>query len=138
MEAGDPASIDEAMEWLRKRFAADSARGLRVTFQFVLTRMAGTDGVDSAPLGGHFFARVEGGRLDVGIGEVPSPEVCFRLRASDFFAILAGRENADLLFTAGRIEIEGDLSLALKMRTLFRPQLVKPVRTEESIAKTGS
>ncbi len=131
MEAGDPASIDEAMEWLRKRFAADATRDVRVVFQFVLTGASalngtgawmGTDGVDSAPLGGRFFARVEGGRLDVGIGEVPSPDVCFRLRASDFFAILAGRENADLLFTAGRIEIEGDLSLALKMRKLFRPQ----------------
>jgi predicted lipid carrier protein YhbT len=44
------------------------------------------------------------------------------LAASDFFGILAGRENADLLFTAGRIEVEGDLSLALKMRKLFRPQ----------------
>jgi len=46
----------------------------------------------------------------------------FRLRASDFFAVLAGRENADLLSTAGRIEVEGDLSIALKMRKLFRAQ----------------
>ena len=67
MEAGDPASIDEAMEWLRKRFAADATSDLRVVFQFVLTgasalnetgALMGTDGVHSAPRGGRFFARV--------------------------------------------------------------------------------
>jgi predicted lipid carrier protein YhbT len=45
--------------------------------------------------------------------------VIFRLSASDFFAILAGTQNPDLLFMADRLQAEGDLSLALKVRSLF-------------------
>ena len=44
----------------------------------------------------------------------------FRLPAEDYFALLVGRENADLLYMAGRLEIDGDLALALKIRPLFR------------------
>ncbi len=40
--------------------------------------------------------------------------------AQDFLAIPAGRANADWLFLEDRIEVEGDLSLALRMRKLFR------------------
>jgi putative sterol carrier protein len=113
MAAGGSASIDEAVEWLRKHFDSEAARGLAVSFQYVLT----------GPGGGSFHARVDDGRLEAAVGEIASPDACFRLRVSDFFAILAGRENADLLFTAGRIDVEGDLSIALKMRSLFRPKL---------------
>jgi predicted lipid carrier protein YhbT len=112
MTAGEPASLDGAVEWLRKHFDPEAARGLNVAFQYALT----------GPGGGRLYARVDDGRLEVALGDVESPDARFHLRASDFFAILAGRENADLLFTAGRIEVEGDLSIALKMRKLFRPQ----------------
>jgi predicted lipid carrier protein YhbT len=112
MAAGGSASIDEAVEWLRKHFDSEAARGLTVSFQYVLT----------GPAGGSFHARVDDGRLEAEVGEIPSPDASFRLQGSDFFAILAGRENADLLFTAGRIDVEGDLSIALKMRSLFRPK----------------
>jgi predicted lipid carrier protein YhbT len=112
MAVGGSASLDEAVEWLRKHFDSEAARGLSVSFQYALT----------GPGGGRFHARVDDGRLEAAIGEIPSPDVRFRLRVSDFFAILAGRENADLLFTAGRIDVDGDLSIALKMRSLFRPK----------------
>ena len=44
----------------------------------------------------------------------------FHLSAEDYFSILAGGENADLLYMAGRIAIDGDMSRALKLRTYFR------------------
>ena len=37
----------------------------------------------------------------------------------DFFAVLGGSANPDLLYTADRLTVEGDLSLALKLRRLF-------------------
>ena len=43
----------------------------------------------------------------------------FHLVAREFFGILSGRENPDLLFMSERLRIDGDLSLALKLRTLF-------------------
>ena len=43
----------------------------------------------------------------------------FRLSAADWFGILAGRENAELLFMAGRIQVDGDRALAVKMGSYF-------------------
>ena len=63
--------------------------------------------------------RISDGRLQTGEGADPQPDVVLRLAALDFFGVLAGTANPDLLFMDDRIEIDGDLSLALKLRSLF-------------------
>lgn len=104
-----PRSVDDSIDWLRKHFDAEAARGASVSYQYEL----------AGPDGGAFHARVHEGRLEAAAGRVANPDVTLRLSAHDFFDVLAGRENADMLFMARRIEIDGDLSLALKMRKLF-------------------
>jgi predicted lipid carrier protein YhbT len=103
--------LDEALAWLRARFDGAAARGLAVRYQFEL----------SGPGGGSFVAHVADGRLDLVPGPAAAADVTFRLAASDFFDVLAGCANADMLFMEERIEIKGDLALALKLRRLFRP-----------------
>jgi predicted lipid carrier protein YhbT len=105
-----PACIDEALDWLRKQFDPEAAADLELVYGFDLT---GAEG-------GAFSVRVERGRLEILLGRALEDDVCFRLDARDFFAILAGRANADMLFMEERIEVRGDLSLALKMRRIFR------------------
>ena len=73
------------------------------------------------PGGGPLRVSVDGGRVEVAPEPDPAADVRLRLDARDYFAVLEGRENADLLYMAGSLEIEGDLSLAIKLRTLFRP-----------------
>ncbi len=63
--------------------------------------------------------RIGDGRVKNGEGVDPQPDVILRVTAQDFFDVLAGTANPDLLFMDDRIEIEGDLSLALKLRSLF-------------------
>ena len=105
-----PHSIDEAIDWLRKHFEPDPGRELNARFSFDLTGAGG----------GAIGMQVEAGRLTLSADPEPRPDVRLRLAAGDWFAILAGRENADLLYLAGRLEIDGDLSLAMKLRSLFR------------------
>jgi predicted lipid carrier protein YhbT len=107
--AEEPSSIREALEWLRKSFRQDAARDLRVTYQIAL------DG-DTA---GGLWLEVDSGRLHCREGVATSPDVVFHLAVRDFFGILSGRENPDLLFMAERLRVDGDLSLALKLRGLF-------------------
>jgi len=76
-----PRSLDDSLDWLRRHFDDDAARGADAVYQLEL----------SGPGGGSFFA------------------------------ILDGRANPDLLLMEDRIEVKGDLSLALKLRRLFRP-----------------
>jgi len=104
-----PGSIADVLEWLRKNFDAERSRRIRVAYQFELTGSGG----------GSVWARVADGDLDLGRGECADPDVVFRVEAALFFGVLGGRINPDLLFMERKLEVEGDLSLALKLRSLF-------------------
>ena len=108
--AAGPTNIAEALEWLRKRFRPDAAQDVSVTYQLELT----------GPEGGVLYARIDGGRLEAEEGPAASADVVFHLSADDYFGILAGRANPDILFMDEKIRVDGDLSLALKLRTFFR------------------
>lgn len=113
MAADAPTSVQEAAEWLRKRFEPDAARGVSLGVGLEL----------AGPGGGRIGLRIADGALDVrpeAPGAGAAPDVTLRLAAADFYGVLAGRENSELLFVAGRIAIEGDPALALRLRTFFR------------------
>lgn len=110
MTAQAPTSIEAAAEWLRKHFDPEAARGEQIAYQLEL----------SGPGGGSLSLRIDDGVLDVRRGDAEPTAVRIRLATADAFAIFAGRENAELLALAGRIRIDGDPALALRMRTFFR------------------
>ena len=109
MSAVPTASVDAAAEWLRKHFAPEATRGVRATYQLDLS---GTGG-------GPLRIEVDDGTLLIARGWAESPQVVLRAPTELWCAVLAGRENAELLYMAGRIEIEGDLGLAAKLRSFF-------------------
>ncbi len=111
-DPSERCAVDEACDRLRKLFDAEAARDVRAVYELELT----------GPQGGTLAARIDDGRLDVAPGPAASPDLRLRLAAEDFLAILAGRSNADMLFMEDRIGWSGELSLALKMRRLFRGQ----------------
>lgn len=104
-----PRSPAEAVEWLRKHFDAEAAAGFEASYVFDLTGAGG----------GAVHARVENGRLEVAEGAPQPADLRFRLSAEDFYDVLGGRANPDMLFMEERIQVEGELSLALKFRRLF-------------------
>lgn len=109
--ARPPDSPQAAADWLRKRFDAETAQGVVVVYALDLT----------GPGGGALSVRIDGGRVDLRAEPGPSyADARLRLAATDFYDILAGRENSELLFMADRIQIEGDLSAALRFRKFFR------------------
>lgn len=105
-------SLSEAQDWLRKNFAPEEGRSLRATFAFVL------DGASGGVIG----VQVDDGRLALTSTEPAAPALRLRLSADDFFGILDGRRNPDMLFMEERVGWEGDLALALRLRRLFRGQ----------------
>ena len=104
-----PRSPAEALEWLRKRFDAEAASDCEASFAFEL----------SGAGGGGLGVRVERGRLELSEGDLQPADVRFRLSAEDFYDVLAGRANPDMLFMEERLRIEGELGLALRFRRLF-------------------
>jgi|GEM_PF-1970853 len=110
----DPApqldAVATSIEWMRKHFDAEAAVGWEAVFEVAL---------QGEGAGCHLL-RVSGGMAQLERGSDTAADVRFLLSAADWLGVLAGRENADLLYMAGRLEVEGDLSLAMKLRTLFR------------------
>lgn len=95
---------------LQKAFDADSAAGEHVRYQLEL----------SGQVPGSVWLDVRDGRLESGTGRVVRPDVTFHLACEDLESVLSGNANPDLLFMEERIRVEGELSLALKLRKLFR------------------
>lgn len=106
-----PQPLEEAVGWLRKNFRSEAAEGLEARYQLELTGRGG----------GCVRVVVSGGGATIEPGEETGADVRMRVSIGDWLAMLDGRENVDLLYMAGRLEIDGDLSLAVRMRTLFRP-----------------
>jgi putative sterol carrier protein len=108
--ARTPPPIGLVLARLERAFRPESAEKIRVTYQLEL----------SGEGGGEIWLEVAGNKLTTGQGHVERSDVTFRLSASDFCGLLEGSENPDLLFMAERLRVEGELSLALQLRKLFR------------------
>ena len=110
MGAGASAAVEAAAEWLRKHFDAEAARGFSGVFVLDLT----------GPAGGILTLRIEDGVLAISSGTTPQRVAAIRLAASDFLDVLAGRANGELLHMAGRVRIDGEPALVMKLQTVFR------------------
>ncbi|HWP64559.1 MAG TPA: SCP2 sterol-binding domain-containing protein [Candidatus Limnocylindria bacterium] len=94
------AGIDEA-----------AAKGLTGTVQF---NLAGEGG-------GAWYVTVKDGTVTVSKGTVPSPNMTMAMDAQDFVDMNTGKLNPQVAFMTGKLKISGDMSLAMKMQTLFKP-----------------
>jgi hypothetical protein len=72
--------------------------------------------------GGHDVWQVtlRGGRATVERGSPAEPRIVFEIGAVDFVRLVGGAVEGPLLFMHGRLRVEGDLVLAVRMPLLFR------------------
>lgn len=106
-----PSTVDEVLAMMPETFVSEAARGLQAVYQFNLTGEGGKE----------FYAAINDGALDVGVGKHASPSVTITLAASDYLAMLSNPALGQQLFMSGKIRMEPlDLNLAMKMGQLFR------------------
>ena len=94
--ADDVKAIFSAMP---AQFNADAAKGMNSVIQFNLTG----DG------GGSYHVAIKDGACTVGEGAHASPNMTMTMAASDYVDMISGK-----------LKIAGDMSLAMKMQTLFK------------------
>jgi len=70
--------------------------------------------------GSIYTARIDGGRCRVRRGVVADPDLVISLDTADFLRLAAGVASAPVLFGEGRLRVQGDLGLALRLPQLFR------------------
>jgi putative sterol carrier protein len=100
------ASAREFFESLEERIDPERARGHTVSYRFDV------DGAGSWRVG------IDDGQ--VAVAETSDEADCvFRLSEETLLKLLRGEQKPTTAFMTGKIKVEGDLSLALKLQQLF-------------------
>ena len=94
------ASLDEITQRMRDAVGADSGLGKSVKFDF------GDEGV----------ARIDGGTVDN--QDLPA-DCTIQVAKSDFEAMGRGELDPTMAFMSGKLKVQGDLSVAMKLQPLL-------------------
>lgn len=87
----------------------DKLAGMEASFQFEATG----DG------GGDWCVNVGGGKAEVIEGKGESPTIVMTATAEDWLALVNGDLNGQTAFLTGKLKIQGDMTLAMKLESLF-------------------
>jgi putative sterol carrier protein len=99
----------EIFAQMPEAFLAEKAGDLRATFQFNL----------SGEGGGEWAVTVADGACDVVEGHAHKPDVSVNMAADDFVKMTEGELQPIVAFMQGKIRLQGDMNLALKVQELF-------------------
>jgi len=103
------ASPEELLGELTKRFRSDAAAGLDLVYQLDLTGEGG----------GVWHVAIANDECSLVPGAASRPDVVITMSAEDWEKLMTGQLDAYSAFLQGRIDVAGDLSLAMKLQSLF-------------------
>jgi len=104
MEAKTPEEVFEKI--LPQRFNPEKAQGVDVTTQVNLT---GSNG-------GSWIVIIKDQKISVVKGKIPEPTLALTMTSSDFLDVINKKLGVEKAFFSGRLHLEGNVSLALKLR----------------------
>lgn len=90
---------------------ADTSKitGMTAIFQFNITG----DG------GGEWYVKIANSQVNVTEGKAENPSIVLTASITDWMDIVAGKLNGQTAFLTGRLKIQGDMTLAMKLESLF-------------------
>ena len=103
-------SVAEFFAGLESKADASKLQGLEATFQFDIS---GDDG-------GQWYVTIADGQLAVTEGTAEAPNITFAASAENMLKILAGQLDGQAAFLTGRLRLAGDISLAMKLPSMFK------------------
>jgi len=102
-------SIEEFFTGLQAKLGGDKIAGMTATFQFEATG----DG------GGDWAVKIADGAGEVTQGKAEDPTIVLTATAEDWLAIMNGDMNGQTAFLTGKLKIQGDMTLAMQLESLF-------------------
>lgn len=103
--------MKEIFTKIQERLEADpsKAAGLTATYQFNLSG----DG------GGDYYVVFTNGAGKVNEGTASNPDIAIFMDAADFKDLVEGKLDGIGAFMSGKLKVQGDLSLAMRLQTLL-------------------
>ena len=101
--------INEIFARLPNAFLPEKAGNMNATIQLHLTG----DG------GGDWTVAIANGGITVTQGTASAPNLSLTMASNDYVALSRGEANPMNLFMAGKIKLQGDMTLAMKFPDMF-------------------
>lgn len=100
---------DQVFEKLSEQFNDSKAQGVNGVIQFDL----------SGENGGKWAIKITDGACQVIQGGVDAPNTTLLMSDTDFVSMFNGKLNAMAAFMQGKIKLQGDMGMAMKLQTIF-------------------
>ncbi|MBK9307794.1 MAG: SCP2 sterol-binding domain-containing protein [Nitrospira sp.] len=108
-------TIREVLDTLPSKLDKDVAEDVEAVYQFDL----------KGPQGGQYHLLVQNGTCVVKDGVHSDPHVTLSMAGEDCIRILNGQLSSMTMAMSGRLQIAGDIGLAMQLKSLF-PNIVEP------------
>jgi putative sterol carrier protein len=105
----DQVKAADTFKYMQEHYNPTAAKGLNATFQWEL----------SGDEPGKWALQFEDGVCKLLEGGVEKPNVNFKVSSADWIAIASGKLNAMNAFMTGKLKMDGDMGLAMKVQSLF-------------------
>ena len=103
-------SIPDLMESIPKYFVPEKAIGINAVIQFNI----------KGEQGGDWFVTIQNQACSVVQGSAFNPRVTFSAEAQDCLDILTDKLDGLKAYMTGRLELKGDIKLAMKIASFFK------------------
>ena len=94
---------------INEKVDKSKAEGMNAVYQFVIT---GDDG-------GEWWVKLAEGNVESGQGQTDNPSITLTMAAEDFTGLVNGDLNGQQAFLTGKLKIQGDMTLAMKLQSVF-------------------
>lgn len=102
-------TVEGFFSTLEERIDKSKTAGMNATFQFNVTG----DG------GGQWYVSLENGSPVVGQGVFESPNITITAGSTDWLNIVNGKMSGQSAFLTGRLQVHGDMGLAMKLPSIL-------------------
>ncbi len=101
--------VSQLFDEMAKNIDPAKTEDVNATIQFDL----------SGENGGLYWLRVENGQTQSGQGQAEKPNLTLKAAADDWMAVSKGELNPMQAFMSGKLKIQGDMGLAMKLQSLI-------------------
>lgn len=102
-------TVAEYFAELSKEIDTEKVKDITATFQWDITGEGG----------GKWHVKLEGGNVEIAEGETDDPNITITVSAPDWLDVASGKLNGQMAFMTGKIKIQGDMTLAMKLQALM-------------------
>jgi len=103
------STTSEFFSMVPERVQKDKIQGMNATYQFELT----------GDNGGSHWVKIADGEATSGDGQAENPNITLTMADSDFEDMVTGKLNGQTAFLTGKLKIQGDMTLAMKLQSVF-------------------